>query len=90
MELSLTAEEVLEAHDIGFSTPKVKLAAAFKAAADLGKLRPEHWEGSSPDDREQGWNDSVVLAKIGKEVRLNHCCSFFLSTYTPAPGKYMV
>ena len=33
-DLSPTAQAVLDAHDIGFSTPRLCLAAAFRSAAD--------------------------------------------------------
>ena len=45
-------------------------AAALTAAADQEKLRPEHWEGTQPDDYERGWNAALHrISSIATELR---------------------
>lgn len=44
-------------------------AAALRAAADQGRLGPDHWEGSQPDERELGWNAAMEwVEKIAAEL----------------------
>ena len=65
----------------GVWTPNrsVQLAAALEAAADKGRLKPKHWQGSAPDDRENGWNEAMAwLEKIAAELR-----GFTTTTDTP-------
>lgn len=47
-------------------------AAALRAAADRARRGPEHWEGSYPDDYDNGWNEAVdYLTTIATELE-NH------------------
>ena len=47
-------------------------AAALCAAADRARRGPEHWEGSYPDDYDNGWNEAVdYLTTIADELE-NH------------------
>ena len=48
------------------------IAAALRAAADRARRGPEHWEGSYPDDYDNGWNEAVdYLTTIATELE-NH------------------
>ena len=44
-------------------------AAALRAAADRARRGPEHWEGSYPDDYDNGWNEAVdYLTTLAAEL----------------------
>jgi hypothetical protein len=45
------------------------IAAALRAAADLGRRGPEYWEGSHPDDFDEGWDAAMDwVANIALEL----------------------
>ena len=79
-ELSPAAQAVMDAafgrwmeiDDIDDDIPGKIAAAALRAAADRARRGPEHWEGSYPDDYDNGWNEAVdYLTTIAAELE-NH------------------
>ncbi len=79
-ELSPAAQAVLDAafgrwmeiDDIDDDIPGKIAVAALRAAADRARRGPEHWEGSYPDDYDNGWNEAVdYLTTIATELE-NH------------------
>ena len=49
------------------------VAAAFNTAVNHGKMGPEEWEGSSPDDYENGWNAALdYIMKIATELEARY------------------
>ena len=66
------AAKAMECPD-GFLPYELELmAAALRAAADRARRGPEHWEGSYPDDYDNGWNEAVdYLTTIAAELE-NH------------------
>ena len=74
-ELSPTAQAVLDAVEDDCIHPDDRhriAAAALRAAADRARRGPEHWEGSYPDDYDNGWNEAVdYLTAIADELE-NH------------------
>jgi hypothetical protein len=55
----------------GRATPLLhaRIAAALRAAAEQGRLGPDHWEGSQSDERELGWNAAMEwVEKIAAEL----------------------
>jgi hypothetical protein len=78
-EMSPAAQEVLDAFlngyackpscNVAFEADRNGIAAALRAAADQGRLGPDHWEGSQPDERELGWNAAMEwVEKIAAEL----------------------
>ena len=73
--LSPAAQAVLDAaHEAWITKDDSRsiAAAALRAAADRARRGPEHWEGSYPDDYDNGWNEAVdYLTTIATELE-NH------------------
>jgi hypothetical protein len=67
-QLSTAAKAVLDA-GLPHAVHRFSVAAALRAAAGQGKLGPNCWEGSQPDDREQGWNEAMAwIERIAAEL----------------------
>lgn len=44
-------------------------AVSIRTAVEQGKLGPEHWEGSFPNEYEKGWNAALdYIMKIATEL----------------------
>lgn len=71
-ELSPQPQAVLDAADSAFDqagTTRQGIAAALRAAAEQGKLGPDHWAGSHPDQRELGWSEAMTwLEDVAAEL----------------------
>jgi hypothetical protein len=68
-DLSPPAQAVLDAFLRAPCDNKLSVAAALRAAADQGRLGPNCWQGSQPDDREQGWNEAMAwIERIADEL----------------------
>jgi hypothetical protein len=71
-ELSPQAQAVLDAADSAFDqagTTRQGIAAALRVAAMRTLLTSEHYEGSTPNDYELGWNAAVAcIQNIAAEL----------------------
>jgi len=71
-QLSPAAQAVLDATNLSFiqaGTTAQGIAAALRAVAMQTLLTSEHYEGSTPDDYELGWNAAVAyIQTIAREL----------------------